>query len=344
MIKCVSMAPFDKTDMPGVSYSDFRFPGVSKLFEDSKTPWVRFFVEWQYWFPNGMDRSFMPAQQAVTDWNIATAKSLGLKIILTTRSFPEYANGEPNDHFKFPDDVSATSAYGQWISYLMTRYHPSNRFSLDLTIKNRWIDCFEFVNEPNCECHPQSVAVQRTAEMFDSAYHLVSAINANLGSGLSLMGPATADIPNYAEFTHDLLKTLKKNGFNTGTDIVLWSHHNYSDVADGVHLHDSRTQTVRRLMKNHWRSRNIYLTEGGFHRPANRIDSARFDSIQATKLGISIRRLKMNRVGFPGEGVKMFTNFLFYSAPQWDSGLLRVRPDPAQAPVARPAYLIWKRA
>lgn len=148
-----------------------------------------------------------------------------------------------------------------------------------------------------------------------------------------------------------------------------WSHHNYKDVANRMPLSPAtnanpstgnRAQLVRKILTGTWggypsTSVNhplIYLTEGGYHRPNGTPNSASQDTIQKSDLARAISRLKNDTsAGEPGNGIEMFTNFLFYTdmylGVGYDSGLCRPAPLVPPYPTSfgsyeRPAYGTWK--
>jgi hypothetical protein len=288
LAKCVAMGTFDNPSSPGSPYADLRYPGAQGLFTDSRTGWVRLFAEWNYWEPGAISDTTSPSylnQQAATDANIIIARTLGLRVILCTRSFPTFANGSTTDEFVFPsaENLAADSPYAAWIHYLMDRYHPVNRFILPTLgaapgtdPHYRWIDFFEVVNEPNSECHPADVAPARTAAMFSTAHGVANYLNVNkrqydLSTGprpLRLLGPGTSDSSRsdadhapYDTFTADLLAELGANSFPLTSAIFGWSHHNYTDVANQMPLSPAtsadptdgnRAQLVRSLLTGIW--------------------------------------------------------------------------------------------
>jgi len=398
--KCVGMGPFDDpgpngdTTYPGTPYSDLRYPGVRGFFTDTHTRWVRFFAEWEYWEPgsssNPSSKAYQQAQFA-TDVNIAFARQLGLRVILCTRSFPSFANNS-NDPFVFPPDQNLTntgSPYSNWAFYLMNRYHPVNRFN-QLGNSNpivdpryRWVDFFEVVNEPNLECHPQTNAAHKTALMFNTCHGIARYLNSRktvngqlTGSRpLRLLGPATADadpsanVTSYDTFAGQLLDALQQLNFNFKSNIFGWSHHNYADVKNRMPMQGSRAQRLRSVLAGRWggypspsvNDPFIHLDEGGYVRPKGTRDSTDRDKTQNSDLARAIKRLKSNTgAGQPGDGIAMFTNFLFYTdmyfqsgtnGTGWtgfDSGLCKQAPKPPNSPPAdptaleRPAYGTWK--
>lgn len=240
------------------------------------------------------------------------------------------------------------------------------------------------VNEPNVELHvartdPDQSRAKKTSLMFSTCYGIAKMLNATYRGPdpnnplpltgrkpLRLLGPATAGLgsSNPYAFTRQLLTALKAEEkakrFHLKTNIFAWSHHNYEDVAAGMPLRGSSAQRIRGILKGTWggylstlTDPHIFLTEGGYHRPdgtiENTIASRHQDDTQTRDLKQSIMRLKNSKgAGGPGAGIEMFTNFLFYTAPQYDSGLCRPSlnkkppPPPSFASFKRPAYAVWK--
>lgn len=167
---------------------------------------------------------------------------------------------------------------------------------------------------------------------------------------LNLLGPATADytITNYRrtsydEFNSELLRHLQ--GFTPGRNFG-WSHHNYGDVegANGYANKFGRTKSnanstagTRRLMVGKWagwpsgnrQNPEILITESG----------ARLDVVaKKWKLSLSnVPILKFQQASLVGEnfnqmdksslgkGVAMVNNYLTYTDPAYDTGLLDFR-------------------
>src|SRR3954470_13229739 len=167
------------------------------------------------------------ARIAALDAQIAQAKADGLKVILTSYRFPTWANGTdrltdaqlaatmPDRRtstesdakaktllFRYPDDVSAPSAWGQWIALLVARYSANSRTRPN---SRAVIDFLELCNEPNLQWWPQQVPsttgdpyAQGTIVVHDVVvrmFQTAAAITAPYGSAPGLMGPGTAGAP-----------------------------------------------------------------------------------------------------------------------------------------------------
>ena len=307
------MAPFDNPIEPGSAYADLRFPGVQDIFRQTGSTVIRMFAEWDYW-PNA---GFKPQLDAMLA-NVAIARKMGLKVILTSRGFPE---AKP-----FEWSSLDLMGYNDWVTAICTWFQP---------------DYFEFVNEPNAEIHPHSISPIMSATLFMQAHEAVADVNRQTGAQIKLMGPATADSPNYLEFTHEFIRESLSVGAHLNS--LHWSHHNYNDVA---------TYGVDRVMRLHKMVRkDIYLTEGGLHRPSaaqgetvacpSAYDSF-WDEVQAQRLKKEFEDL--NRLPY----IRLFTNFLGYSDIYYDSGLYRPNPDnnilSDPATFKRPAFDVWAKS
>lgn len=248
-----------------------------------------------------------------------------------------------------------------------------------------FVDHLEFVNEPNgAEMWPQldaqggNVAADVVAEMFRT----VKGIETGLGAapGPVFVGPATADalgvsgrmVTSVEEFTEAVLLNLKASGYVPGKRTA-WSTHNYTDVTRGCWRSPAgdgaaplvkgrkdpltnRAQLVRaKLAKHGWAGwpkgrpepPRILLTEGGVQRAKIRAPKGRtLDQEHARLLTDAGRRLG-DEAGM-GAGIDMFTHFLFYTTPAFDSGLVDVPAVPglpgpdAVRRLKRPAYYAWR--
>ncbi|MFZ0750360.1 MAG: HYR domain-containing protein, partial [Pyrinomonadaceae bacterium] len=172
---------------------DARFPNTTpniQILNDSKTGWVRLWVDWPTFQPSDGDLKVMrndPTSTTTDDFlrvmplsniesdprtkpfldnlddQIKLARGQHLKIILTVYRFPLWLRYpaclpgclfEERDPFlKVPDDLSNSGAWGQWISYLVERYG----YSDTTKSSGRYIDFLEVCNEPNLTMWPQRV-------------------------------------------------------------------------------------------------------------------------------------------------------------------------------------------
>jgi hypothetical protein len=381
------------------SSQDYRQLRNREFFAQTSTRWVRM---WADWFtlqrqPGPID----PVLLASLDEQIALAKRDGLRVILTLYRFPTWANGTdqltPQQladtmpdrrtatqadaqakqlNFRYPDDVSAGSAWGQFVDFVAGRYSRGNpaRPIVDATV-----DVLEICNEPNLQWWPQqspNAASPFTSDGNAIVIHNVVArmfataktITARYGNEPVLGGPAMADITEtnrlrtgYASVMNRLLPALTAAGFTAGPQFA-WTHHNYRDVtfdqgagttapdaATVTRTTNSAADTRRRLIAGGWTgwpagdaaNPGIMLTEGGVTLSNIETNWGLTDpTAQRLKQADLIQR-SWARMTSPGEGagIEVTSNYLWYTDPNFDSGLA----DAAEAGGAtRPAYDTWR--
>jgi hypothetical protein len=274
-------------------------------FLDTGTPWVRLWADWPV---------LQPSPDASPDFSrldadVALAKADGLRVIVTAWRFAPAASPLP---FGVPADLSPSGAWGRWIDTLIDRY-------------GGHVDALEIVNEPNLQLAPQAGLDAAVATMIETA----TALAARHGDAPLLVGPATADVPGYEEFTRALLDRFDERGFRPGAGFA-WSHHNYTDVEQERAGAANGVARVRALLAARWGAAPpILITESGA-----RIEKAGSPANQAALLERSVQRLLF---GPEGEGVAMVCQYLFITDPNYDSGLCAVDGTP------RPAYYAWSR-
>src|SRR4051812_20860292 len=215
--RCVVLGP-SGVIAPG-SPQDYRTGRNAARLKDSRTRWVRFWADWPSLMP--LPGQLDATAVAALDGQIAMARTDGMRIVLTLYRFPSWANGtgamtadelaatmpdrttstESDSRaksilFRYPDDLSPTSAFGVFLRLLVERYSPpSARASVDV---------LELCNEPNLQWWPQQgpsatpdpygrgrivvdVAIVR---IFATAKEIV----ADVGSEIVLAGPGSADL------------------------------------------------------------------------------------------------------------------------------------------------------
>jgi hypothetical protein len=156
-----------------------------------------------------------------------------------------------------------------------------------------------------------------------------SAVAARHPGAPLLVGPATADVEGYEEFTRAVLARLGERGFRPGPGFA-WSHHNYTDVEEERSGADNGVARVRALLRERWGGYpGLLVTESGA-----RVDKAGGLLQQADLIERNARRTLL---GPEGEGVEMLCQYLFVTDANYDSGLC----DLSGAP--RPAYHAWSR-
>ena len=159
---------------PGGS-QDLRSGQNRRFFRETATRWVRMWADWPSLAPARGQLDV--ARLASLDAQIAQARRDGLRVMLTLYRFPTWANGTdamtqdqlaatmPDRRtaaqsdvqaktllFRYPDDVSPASDWGQFVELLVSRYSRTNlaRPSLEAAI-----DVLEIANERNLQWWPQ---------------------------------------------------------------------------------------------------------------------------------------------------------------------------------------------
>jgi hypothetical protein len=389
------------TIVPGSSH-DYRQAGNRAFFAQTGTRWVRMWADWPTLMPDAS--GFDPAIIGSLDEQIALARRDGLRIVLTLYRFPGWANGTdtltpaelaatmrdrkssataPDTSaksllFHYPDDVSAGSAWGDFVDRIAARYSAGNpaRASLDATI-----DVLELANEPNLQWWPQQGA-STTADPFGPGAVVVHdvlvrmfatarTIVARYGNEPMLGGPGLADSvgdtrlrTGYATLSDRLLPALAGAGFAAGARFA-WTHHNYTDVTfdqgAGTTAPDAATTTRttnfaadmrRRLIAGGWAGWPaadpadpwIMLTEGGVTiqsiRSTTRWNIPDSDpGRQRAKQAELIQRAWNRMATTPdGAGIAVASNYLWYTDPNFDSGLCDALADGG---ATRPSYTTW---
>jgi hypothetical protein len=379
--RCVALGPAGCIE-PGGS-QDLRAYGNRRLLGHSATRWVRLWADWPSLMPTA--GAYDAARVAALDAQIAQARRDGLRVVLTLYRFPAWANGTgvltseqlaatmPDRRrpgapaasaksvlLRYPDDVSAASAWGGFVAWLVARYA---RTSVTRPDPAAWIDVLELCNEPNLMWWPQRGAVEVVARMFATA----QAITARYGGEPVLAGPATADVTGsgrlrtgYDVFADRLLTALAASGFTPGARFA-WTHHNYADVgydlgagctapasASIAERTANRAADARRRLVGRWAGwpaadplrPQLMITEGGVTLPTvARIWGIGGAAAQQAKQAELLERsfARMSSAG-EGAGIAMLTQYLFYTDPNYDSGLC----ETVQAGgAARSAYAVW---
>ncbi|MDX6723691.1 MAG: hypothetical protein QOD73_2095 [Solirubrobacteraceae bacterium] len=204
------------------------------------------------------------------------------------------------------------------------------------------------------------------ARMFETAQGIVAAH----GGEPLLAGPGLADFldtsrlrTGYASFAGRLLPLLASRGFRPGPGFA-WTHHNYTDVTfdqgAGTTAPDAATvparttnnaADMRRRLVGNWAGWPagdasdpwVMITEGGVTM-ASLASAARWNiadpAARLAKQAELIRRNwdRMATDTGDGAGIAMVCNYLWYTDPNFDSGLC---DDLASGGATRPAYATW---
>jgi hypothetical protein len=386
------------TITPGSS-QDYRQQGNRAFFAETGTRWARMWADWFTLMP--ARGQFDQARLASLDEQIALARRDGLRLILTLYRFPLWANGAANLtpdqvaatmpdrrtqgqldtqakalNFRYPNDVSPGSDWGQFVDFIAGRYSRGNpaRPSLDATV-----DVLEICNEPNLQWWPQQ-GPSPTANAFDQGNVIIHEVVARMfasaqtivnqyGGEPVLGGPGAADFlevtrlrTGYRRFSDLLLAALTAAGFQPGSRFA-WTHHNYTDVTFDQGPGSTSTDTLgqdrtvnyaaemrARLRTAGWAGWPaadpadpwLMLTEGGVMlqsiRNAQRwniADPAAQRAKQAELLGRSWDRMTSPALG---AGIAMTSQYLWYTDPNFDSGLVETAETTG---ARRPAYSTW---
>ena len=332
------------------------------------TPWVRLWADW----PSLQPESFLPPEFGSGAWRlealdrqIAQAEGDGVRVILTSYRFPPWANGTaglippagalyglpdrvppfgypgtPKDLlFRLPGDVGPGSFWARWIEFLIARYGDG-------------VAALELVNEPNSQVWPLqgpsvtsdpygpgAITIHRVvAQMFVTA----QAIAARYEPAPLLMGPATSDgsgdsrlAIGYDTFTRLLLEEFARIGFVAGPRFA-WSHHNYTDVEQS--LPDTRAAHVTELLAAGWTGMPaLFIPEGGARltRIAQLYGTTDPDELRLLQADLIERNARLMTDVAGGAGIAMIGQYLFFTDPNFDSGLCEIDGT------ARPAFATW---
>jgi hypothetical protein len=384
---------------PGGSH-DYRNANNRLFFSDTRTRWARLWADWATLEPAAGQLDL--TRLAALDAQIARAKRDGLRVMLTLYRFPTWANGtdvmsaqqlgstmadrktatDPDSKAKsllmrYPDDVSEPSAFGRFLTTLVSRYSRNNarRPVLDAVA-----DFIEVGNEPNYTWWPQqapstdpanpyATSTITIADVVARMFVTAQRITARYGGEPMLCGPGISDTTDggrlrtaYHSFTERLLPALAGLGFVPGPRFA-WSHHNYTDVTydmgpgstfpgaatDPTRL-TNRAADVRRRLVGRWAgwpaadaaNPQVLLTEGGVTLPniAARwgiTDPAAQRAKQAELVQRNWNRMAVNTGA--GAGIAMLAYYLWYTDPNYDCGLAETFESGG---ATRPAYRTWK--
>lgn len=375
--RCVSLGASGVIS-PGGSQD---YSANSAYLKETGTRWTRFWADWPSLQPEANrrpDQGSGAARLQALDRQIAAADADGVSVILTVWRFPRWANGtaslsaqqdagyqlwdriskgaDPAGRkaleFKLPSDLSANSAYGRFLDFLLARYK---------------VAALEVCNEPNLQMWPQqgpsgtsdpyaqgpATVHGPVAAMFKTA----QTVNARYGSRVLLMGPGTADrtgnsrtASDYGTATKNLLAELGRTRFKANAGFA-WSHHNYTDIeydqgaGSSLGRTTNRAAAVRQMLVGAWpgwpsgsaASPGLALTEGGAR--LNKLASV-YDIVDPAQLlakQASVLRSNWDRMylGADGAGVGILSWYLYYTDVNFDDGLCEVDGT------KRPAYSSW---
>lgn len=312
----------------------------------TNTPYVRFWIDWTQLAPYppangayvspGADTRPCPGGGTVAqyvgalDAQIALARGLGLKVVLTFVYTPHWANltGDPQfpDYKRYPpEDVTPTSPWGLYFFYCLSRWS-----ALNPDHNGAYADFFEICNEPN-----YWKSLTGTPIFFYPGRMMVTAQAIQRAWGIwtpYLAAPAVADDAAAPQFTRSLCDYLRSQGFRPDV-LFAWSTHNYRDIRLG---NNNGGQAIRAELRRAsfwtgWPDENagnpyVLQTEGGSHLSG---------SSQAAAVRAAYLRCD-NDAATQGQGLAMFTNYLDITAPPpFDTGLRDLAGNP------KPLYSTW---
>jgi hypothetical protein len=361
---------------------------------DSGTRWVRLWADWPSLMP--VPDQLEPMHMAACDAQVARARADGMRIILTLYRFPTWANGtdaltaeqlavtmpdrrasdQPDTRaksllFRYPDDLSPTSAFGRFLRLLIERYDPCG--------SSTSIDVLELCNEPNLQWWPQQgpsttsdpygrgliVVHDAVVRMFVTAKQIADEV----GSGIVLAGPGSADLTvsnrlrtGYHSLAERTLADLGAIGVVPGPRFA-WTHHNYSDVTydqgPGSTAPDAATNPARQTnLTADMRSRlvgrwagwptgdaghpQLLLTEGGATLNNMQARYGLTDPADQRRKQAELIQRNWDRMASDsgdGAGIAMTSQYLLYTSAAFDSGLCE---EYEAGGATRPSYETWK--
>lgn len=202
------------------------------------------------------------------------------------------------------------------------------------------------------------------ARMFVTA----KAITARYANEPLLAGPGCSDGTDtnriktgYASLANRLLSTLGAQGFVAGPSFV-FTHHNYTDVtydqgagstapdaAGNPTRATNRAADMRRRLVGQWAgwpngnaaNPGLWLTEGGVTSASLAASWAIADAAGQRAKAADLIRRNWNRMynGAEGAGVAITSSYLWYTDPNFDSGLCETFENGG---AKRPAYSTWR--
>lgn len=390
--RCVVLGPAGIIDPGGPQ--DYRVGNNAVWLRDSGTRWVRLWADWPSLMP--VADQLDPAHIAACDAQIAQARADGMRIILTLYRFPTWANGtdgltpeqlaatmpdrrasgQPDTRaksplFRYPEDLSPTSAFGRFVRLLIERYDPRS--------SSTSIDVLELCNEPNLQWWPQQgpsattdpfgrgpiVLHDAVVRMFVTGKQIAD----DVGSDIVLAGPGSADLTvsnrlrtGYHSLAERILTELAAAGVVPGARFA-WTHHNYSDVtydqgpgstapdaATNPARQKNLTADMRRRLVDRWAgwpagdpsNPQLLLTEGGATLATIRARYGLTDPADQRRKQAELIQRNWDRMVSDrgdGAGIAMTAQYLLYTAATFDSGLCE---EYEAGGATRPSYETWK--
>lgn len=374
---------------PGSS-QDLRYGKNRSWLMDTRTRWVRMWADWPSLQP-------APGQWDATrlgalDAQVNAARTDGLRIILTLYRFPTWANGtnamtaeqlaatmpdrrradEPDSKaksllFRYPDDVSQSSAFGKFVDFIMRRY--AGRVTV-LELCNEPNHMWWPLHAPSTSDNPYASGTIVVHDVVARMFVTAQAIQARIGSTAPMLaGPGLSDtldggrlrVP-YHSMTERILNRLAELGFKAGPRFA-YTHHNYADVtydqgagstspdaATTPSRATNRAADVRRRLVGRWAgwpsadpaNPQIMLTEGGVTLGTIALRWGITDPAGQRAKQADLLKRNWNRMAAStgdGAGIAVLSQYLFHTDSGFDSGLCET---PEAGGATRPAYGTWK--
>jgi hypothetical protein len=275
--------------------------------------------------------------------------------------------------FRYPEDLSPTGAFGRFLALLIKRYSPNQPWP------STSVDVLELCNEPNLGWWPQQAPSptadpygQGPIVLHDAIVRIfltAKQIADDARSYIVLAGPGSADVTTsnrlrtaYHSLAERILTTL------AAADVLperrfAWTHHNYADVtydqgpastapdaATNPARHTNLAADMRSRLVGRWagwpagdaRNPQLLLTEGGATLSNMQVRYGLSDPADQRRKQAELIQRNWDRMASDsadGAGIAMSTQYLFYTATYFDSGLCE---EYEAGGATRPSYTTWK--
>jgi len=288
---CIALQTMDWSSGGYAGAGSYQAIGNPRFVNESRTPYVRLWVQWRHLQPHGPRTNFVtdtstnpywptnppvsPAQYTQwLDWGIQAARRDGKKIILTIHATPDWANyhtrmsgdnpaNRPNYNAP-PDNVQPThpdgtsTGWGFLVWALATRYNPISPTNPGVSI-----DFLEVCNEPNLEWWPQVRRSDGSERMHIYAAEMIKTarkVTRHTGNQPIIMGPAISDTDRYEvdrglvdgeRFTRRVLSRMRMSDGWREDGYVAWTMHNYGDIRDERYGSASGARKIRLALNDY---------------------------------------------------------------------------------------------
>jgi hypothetical protein len=185
---------------------------------------------------------------------------------------------------KVPDAVEPDTPYGWLVAYLFARYRVFGVYNPNGPSavapfgnpRSAWINCLEVCNEPNLKMWPQRVP-NSDDYMLCKVTQMIKTADVHaktFGNGSFVIGPGVADGPtvsnafttHYRDFTQGVVNLLANY---VPQSALLWSHHNYTDIANQNRTRFEFVVNVLDTSANPYRFAPVVISEGGYSMKAD---------------------------------------------------------------------------